>query len=85
MDLDIDVESFEFNITPGKSHPMKVEYLSETREVLIRAGLPKQESLTLDIDNDVIAVRFKRLDLRFSEEAIRELFEGLPPEMLRRL
>jgi hypothetical protein len=64
---------------------MKVEYLSESRETLVRASLPKQQSLSLDIDGDVIEVRFKKIDLRFSEEAVRQLFEGLPPEMLRRL
>jgi hypothetical protein len=52
---------------------------------LIRASLPKQESLSLNIEDDVIVVGFKKLDLRFSEEAVRKLFEGLPPEMLRRL
>lgn len=85
MNLEIDVEAFEFNIAPTKNHSMKVEYLSESREVLIRANLPKQESLTLDIEDDVIVVSFKKVDLRFSEEAVRKLFEGLPPEMLRRL
>jgi hypothetical protein len=64
---------------------MKVDYLSESREVLIRANLAKQESLSLDIDDDVIVVSFKKVDLRLSEEAVRKLFEALPPEMLRRL
>jgi hypothetical protein len=85
MDLEIDVEGLEFKITPGNNHPMEVEYLSESREVLIRATLPKQESLSLDMDDDVIVVSFKKVDLRFSEEAVRKLFEGLPPEMLSRL
>lgn len=85
MNLELDVESFEFKIVPTKNHPMKVDYLSESREVLIRASLPKQQSLTLDTDDDVIVVSFKKIDLRFSEEAVRKLFEGLPPEMLSRL
>jgi len=85
MNLEIEVEALEFKIRPTKPHPMKVEYLSESREVLIRASLPKQESLSLNIEDDVIVVGFKKLDLRFSEEAVRKLFEGLPPEMLRRL
>ncbi len=85
MNLEIDVEAFEFKIAPTKSHSMKVEYLSESREVVIRASLPKQESLSLDLEDDVIVVSFKKVDLRFSEEAVRTLFEGLPPEMLRRL
>lgn len=85
MNLEIDVEAFEFNISPTKSHPMKVEYLSESREVLIRANLTKHESLTLDIEDDVVVVSFKKVDLRFSEDAVRKLFEALPPEMLRRL
>ena len=85
MNLEIDVEAFEFKISPTKNHPMKVEYLPESREVVIRASLAKQESLSLDIEDDVVVVGFKKLDLRFSEEAVRKLFEGLPPEMLRRL
>lgn len=85
MNVELDVDAFEFNITPTKKHPMTVEYLSESREVLIRANLSRQESLSLDIDDDVIVVSFKKLDLRFSEEAVRKLFEALPPEMLRRL
>lgn len=85
MNLEIDVEAFEFKITPTKSHPMKVEYLSESREVVVRASLRKQESLTLDIEDDVIVVSFKKIDLRLSEDAVRKLFEGLPPEMLARL
>lgn len=85
MNLEIDVNALEFKIAPTKNHPMKVEYLSESREVLIRASLPKQESLSIDTDDDVIVVSFKKLDFRLSEEAVRKLFEALPPEMLRRL
>jgi hypothetical protein len=85
MNLEIDVKALEFNIAPTKSHPMEVDYLSESREVLIRASLAKQESLSLDIEDDVIVVSFKKVDLRLSEEAVRKLFEALPPEMLRRL
>jgi hypothetical protein len=85
MNLEIDSDALEFKIAPTKRHPMKVDYLSESREVLIRANLAKQESLSLDIDDDVIVVSFKKVDLRLSEEAVRKLFEALPPEMLRRL
>ena len=85
MNLDIDVKALEFKIAPNKTHPMKVEYLSESREVLVRASLPKQESLSINTEDDVIVVSFKKLDLRLSEAAVREIFEALPPEMLRRL
>lgn len=85
MDLEIDIESLEFKIAPNKKHPMRVDYLSENREVLIHASLPDRESLRLDLEDDVVVVSFKKLDLRFSEEAVRKLFEALPPEMLRRL
>jgi hypothetical protein len=85
MDLEIDVENLEFEIAPTKNHPMKVEFLSESREVLIRASLAKQASLSIDTEDEVIVISFKKLDLRLSEEAVRELFEALPPEMLRRL
>lgn len=85
MNLEIDIEALEFKIAPNKKHSMKVDYLSESREVLIHASLPAQETLTLDLENDVVVVSFKKLDLRFSEDAIRKLFEALPPEMLRRL
>ena len=79
MNLEIDSDALEFKIAPTKSHPMKVDYLSESREVLIRASLAKQESLSLAIDDDVIVVSFKKVDLRLSEEAVRKLFEALPP------
>ena len=85
MNLEIDVEAFEFKISPTKNHTMKVEYLSESREVLIGASLPKRESFSIDTDDDVIVVSFKKLELRLSEDAVRKLFEALPPEMLRRL
>ena len=85
MNLEIDVKTLEFKIAPTKKHPMKVDYLSESREVFIRASLPKQESLSFDTDNDIITVSFKNIDLRLSEEAVRKLFEALPPEMLGRL
>jgi hypothetical protein len=32
-----------------------------------------------------VVLSFKHLDLRLSEDAVRKLFEALPPEMLRRL
>ena len=85
MNLDIDVKALEFKIAPTKNHPMKVEYLSESREVLIRASLAEQESINVDTEDDVIVLSFKKVDLRLSEEAVRTLFEGLPPEMLNRL
>jgi hypothetical protein len=85
MNLDIDVKALEFKIAPNKNHPMRVEYLSESREVLIRASLPERESISVDTEDDVIVLSFKEVDLRLSEEAVRTLFEGLPPEMLNRL
>jgi hypothetical protein len=85
MNLEIDVKALEFKIAPTKKHPMRVEYLSESGEVLIHASLPQQESLSLDMDDDVVVISFKKLDLRLSEDAVRNLFESLPPEMLRRL
>ena len=85
MNLEIDVKNLEFEIAPTKNHPMKVEYLSESREVLIRASLANQESISVDTEDDVIVLSFKKVDLRLSEEAVRKLFEGLPPEMLDRL
>ena len=85
MNLDIDAKALEFKIAPNKSHPMKVEYLSESREVLIRASLSERESISVDTEDDVIVLSFKKVDLRLSEEAVRTLFEGLPPEMLNRL
>jgi hypothetical protein len=85
MNLELDVKALEFKIAPTKKHPMKVEYLSESREVLIQASLPERESLTVDTEGDVVVITFKQLDLRLSEEAVRKLFEALPPEMLRRL
>jgi hypothetical protein len=85
MNLELDVKGLEFKIAPTKGHSMKVEYLSGNREVLISANLPKQESLSIDLEDDTIVVSFKKVDLRFSEEALRQLFEALPPEMLRRL
>ena len=85
MNLELDVKALEFKIAPTKKHPMKIEYLSESREVLIQASLPERESLTVDTEGDVVVITFKQLDLRLSEEAVRKLFEALPPEMLRRL
>ncbi len=85
MNLEIDVKALEFKIASTKRHPMEVDYLSESREVLIRASLTKQESLSLNTEDDVIVVSFKKVDLRLSEAAVRKLFEALPPEMLRRL
>jgi len=85
MNLELDVKALEFKIAATKKHPMKVEYLSETREVLIHASLPEKESLTVDTEDDVVIISFQKVDLRLSEEAVRNLFEGLPPEMLRRL
>lgn len=85
MDLEIDATALEFKIAPTRKHPMRVEYLSDTREVLIHASLAKQQSLSLDTEDDVIVISFTKLDLRLSETAVRKLFESLPPEMLRRL
>jgi hypothetical protein len=59
--------------------------LSGRREVIIHATLPEKESLSLDMDDDEVVLSFRHLDLRLSEDAVRKLFESLPPEMLRRL
>jgi hypothetical protein len=64
MNLELDVKALEFKIAPTKKHPMKVEYLSESREVLIQASLPERESLTVDTEDDVVVITFKQLDLR---------------------
>ena len=85
MRLELDVETLEFKISPTKKRPMKVDYLSDTREVLIRAALSDEHSLTLDTDSEEMTVSFQKLDLRLSEVAVRQIFEALPPEMLRRL
>ena len=85
MKLELDVETLEFKIAPTKKHPMKVDYLSGRREVLIHATLPDKESLSVDTDGDEVVLSFRHLDLRLSEDAVRKLFEALPPEMLSRL
>jgi hypothetical protein len=85
MNLELDVESLEFKISPTKKRPMKVEYLSDSREVIIHASLPEEELLTLDTDSEEVTLSFRQLDLRLSEVAVRQIFEALPPEMLRRL
>jgi hypothetical protein len=85
MKLELDVETLEFKISPTKKRPMKVDYLSDSREVKIHATLPDEESLTLDTDSEEVTLSFRKLDLRLSEVAVRQIFEALPPEMLRRL
>jgi hypothetical protein len=85
MRLELDVETLEFKISPTKTRPMKVDYLSDSREVLIRATLSDEESISLDTESEEVTLSFQKLDLRFSEAAVRQIFEALPPEMLRRL
>ena len=85
MKLELDVELLEFEISPTKKRPMKVDYLSGSREVIIHATLTNEESLTLNTDSEEVTLTFRKLDLRFSEAAVRHIFEALPPEMLRRL
>lgn len=85
MNVELNVESLEFKIYPTKKRPMKVEYLSESREVFIHASLPESKSLTLDTESEEVTLSFRELDLRLSEAAVRQIFEALPPEMLRRL
>ena len=85
MKLELDVQTLEFKISPTKKRPMKVDYLSDSREVMIHATLPDEESLTLDTDSEEVTLSFRKLDLRLSEVAVRQIFEALPPEMLRRL
>jgi hypothetical protein len=85
MKLELEIENLEFKIAPTKKRPMKVDYLLESREVIIHATLPEKESVSLDTNGYEVTLSFRRLDLRLSEDAIRKLFEALPPEMLRRL
>jgi hypothetical protein len=85
MKLELDVETLEFRISPTKKRTMKVDYLSDSREVLIHATLPDEHSLSLDTDSEEVTLTFRQLDLRLSEVAVRQIFEALPPEMLRRL
>ena len=85
MRLELDVEALEFRISPTKKCPMKVDYLEDSREVLIRATLSNEKSLTLDTESEEVTLSFQKLDLRLSEDAVRQIFEALPPEMLQRL
>lgn len=85
MKLELDTETLEFKIAPTKKRPMKVDYLSESREVLIHATLPDKQSLSLDTDSEEVTLTFRQVDFRLSESAVRQIFEALPPEMLRRL
>ena len=85
MKMELNVETLEFEISPTKRRPMKVDYLSDSREVLIHATLPDEESLTLDTESEEVTLSFRKVDLRLSEAALRQIFEALPPEMLSRL
>ncbi len=85
MKLELDVETLEFRISPTKKRPMKVDYVSDSREVLIHATLPDEQSLTIDTGSEEVTLSFRQLAFRLSEVAVREIFEALPPEMLRRL
>lgn len=85
MKLEVEVETMEFKIAATKKLPMTVDYLSGKREVIIHATLPDEDSLRVNTDGDEVVVSFRHLDLRLSEDAVRKLFEALPPEMLQRL
>ena len=85
MNVELEVETLEFKIHPTKTRPMKVKYLSDSSEVTIHASLPETKLLTLDTESQEVTLSFRELDLRLSETAVRQIFEALPPEMLRRL
>lgn len=85
MKLEVDGEILEFKIAPTKKRPMTVDYLSTSREVIIHATLPSEKSISFDTDTEEVTLSFRQLDLRLSEVAVRQIFEALPPETLRRL
>ena len=85
MKLELDAEILEFKIAPTKKRPMKVDYLSTSREIIIHATLPAEKSISFDTDTEEVTLSFRQLDIRLSEVAVRQIFEALPPEMLRRL
>ena len=85
MKLELDAEILEFKIAPTQKRPMTVDYLSTSREVLIHATLPDEKSIRFDTNSEEVILSFRQLDLRLSEVAVRQIFEALPPEMLRRM
>lgn len=79
--ISVDVRRIVILFNPTPEHPLLVEYLPDSREVVLRT--PRLEPLTEQTsDGNTVSLRFQEFEMRFSEDSIRQLFEKLPPELL---
>jgi hypothetical protein len=74
--LEVNVKTLVFSANPDLDEQLQVDYLPDSREVVMTRAFPdpfEVGELSLHIEN---------VELRLSEEAVRQLIGVLPPEML---
>jgi hypothetical protein len=78
--LEVAIETLQITVTPTLDYPLIVVHSPERREVVIRTPFP--EPLIVDFPHERLSLHYEHVELRLSEEAVRQLFEKLPPELL---
>jgi len=79
--ISVDVRLLVILFKPTPDKPISAEYLPDSREVVLRT--PRLEPLTEQTsDGNLVSLQFQGIEMRLSEDCIRQLFEKLPPELL---
>ena len=81
--LEINIGTLVLSVNPALGEQARADYLPDSREVVMSTPFP--EPFVIRGDQEVLVLHIEQVELRLSEEAVRQMLEKLPPEMLHRL
>ena len=74
--LEVTVHTLVFTANPDFDAQLQVDYLPDSREVVMTRAFPDP------FEVGELSLHIQNVELRLSEEAVRQLIDVLPPEML---
>jgi hypothetical protein len=79
--LEVSIGILALSVNPAVGEQARADYLPDSREVVMTT--PFHEPFVIGAGTpEVLILHIQQVELRLSEEAIRQLIEKLPPEML---
>lgn len=78
--LEVLIKSLVLSVTSSPERPLRADYLSDSRVVVIRTPFP--DALEISQGEQVLVLDIREVEIRLSEESLRQLAEKLPPELL---
>lgn len=79
--MELDIGTLVLTVTPALGELARADYLPDSREVVMSTPFPEPFLIKLG-EEEYLKLHIQQVELWLSEEAVRQMVEKLPPEML---